>query len=301
MIMKNLIVDKTNGSVSYNDELHKYWVTGSNQFCTSVTTLIGKFITFDKEFWSKYKALEKFVDPIVFKKMKTVLLKDKKITEEILNDFGINPEEFKSNTETILEEWKEKGKVATDRGTAIHKDYEVSILAEKYEPLEGFGDFINSGAKVVEDNKILPGNYILPELLISRISPDGILRIAGQADLVIVEGNKFKILDYKTNKEIKKKGYYDNRRKKYDVMKYPLNHLHDVNFWHYTLQLSLYAWMIEKNNPELELEGLYILHHDHDDVKTVHECEYLKNDVENLLKFYKKDIMYQEFLERNKP
>ena len=68
--MENLIVDKTNGSVSYNDELHKYWVTGSNQFCTSVTTLINKFTTFDQEFWSKYKALERIVPEDKFKKMK---------------------------------------------------------------------------------------------------------------------------------------------------------------------------------------------------------------------------------------
>ena len=299
--MENLIVDKTNGLVSYNDELHKYWVTGSNQFCTSVTTLINKFTTFDQEFWSKYKALERIVPEDKFKKMKTSLLRNKKITQEILDEYKVNSEELNSVTEVVLDEWKEKGKTATDRGTKIHKDYEMSILSRQYDLVKGFGDFINRDAQLIDNNIIKAGNYVLPELLISRVSDDGYLRIAGQADLVIVEGNKFKVLDFKTNKEIKQKSYYDNRRKKYETMKYPLTHLHDTNFWHYTLQLSIYAWMIEKNNPDLKLDGLFILHHDHDDVKTVYECEYLKTDVENLLKFYKKDVMYQEFLQRNKP
>ena len=47
-----LLVDKENSLVSYNDKLHKYWIKGTKQACISVTTLIHKFTTFDEEFWS---------------------------------------------------------------------------------------------------------------------------------------------------------------------------------------------------------------------------------------------------------
>ena len=82
-------------------------------------------------------------------------------------------------------------------------------------------------------------------------------------------------------------------------MKYPLNNLDDVNFWHYTLQLSLYAWMILKANPHMELEGLYLLHHDHDDNKEVYKCEYKKTEVERMLAYYKQQIQYKQHKERN--
>ena len=143
-------------------------------------------------------------------------------------------------------------------------------------------------------NKILPGQYVLPEILISRISPDGELRIAGQADLVIVDGNEFSVLDFKTSKEIKKNGFFDQKKKKKAKMHYPLNNLDDTNYWHYTLQLSLYAWIIEKNNPEMKCKGLFLLHHDHKDKKTTYKLDYLKDDVQRMLIHYRKQIEYEK-------
>ena len=65
-------------------------------------------------------------------------------------------------------------------------------------------NFFEGGSfKLDTSNKIQEGNYVLPELLLSRISEDGVLRIAGQADLIIISGDEVYILDYKTNKEIK--------------------------------------------------------------------------------------------------
>ena len=78
----NIKVDKENEYVSYNDELHKYWVKDSSEFCISATTLIHKFTTFDEDFWSSYKAFER-VAPESFKKIKNNLLKTKKIQKNI--------------------------------------------------------------------------------------------------------------------------------------------------------------------------------------------------------------------------
>ena len=82
-------------------------------------------------------------------------------------------------------------------------------------------------------------------------------------------------------------------------MQYPLNNLDDVNYFHYEMQLSTYAWMIEKNNPKLKVKGLFLLHHDHSDKKTVYKCEYRKTDVERMLVFYKKELERQQHKQRN--
>ena len=77
-------------------------------------------------------------------------------------------------------------------------------------------------------------------------------------------------------------------------MKYPLNNLDDVNYWHYTLQLSTYAWMIQKLNPEFEIEDLVMIHFDHNDNMTVYHLPYLKDEVIRMLTFYKKEHQLEE-------
>ncbi len=78
-------------------------------------------------------------------------------------------------------------------------------------------------------------------------------------------------------------------------MKYPLNNIQDTNFWHYSLQLSTYAWMIQKIDPRFEIKALILLHYDHDGGNATYECEYLKTDVERMLAFHKKTIEHDEF------
>ena len=61
---------------------------------------------------------------------------------------------------------------------------------------------------------------------------------------------------HNTNKEIKKSSFYDVKTKQKQMMQYPLNNLQDCNYFHYNLQLSLYAWMIKKQHPELNVKSL---------------------------------------------
>jgi ATP-dependent exoDNAse (exonuclease V) beta subunit len=150
--------------------------------------------------------------------------------------------------------------------------------------------------KTNTSNQITPGvKGVYPELLLSRISEDGKLRLAGQADLIIVDGLDVYVLDYKTNRSIDMKAYYDRRNKKHSTLKYPLNNIQDSNFWHYTLQLSTYAWMIQKISPEFNIKLLMLIHHDHEGNVNTYECEYRKNDVERMLAFYKKELEHEEF------
>lgn len=318
--MKNMKIDKENEVVGYNDNAHSYWIKQSGMKCISVTTLIHKFVNFDEEFWSKYKAVQniigkdEFDGPVIKKatakvkekrapasELKTKLLDTKMFKFEYLKDYPITEEEVLKEQEKILATWAEKREKSCERGTKIHKDYELSTLAKDYSwtgeyNIEKFDNY-----DVKTDNIIQEGQYVLPELLISRISDDQKLRVAGQADLVIVDGNEFTILDFKTNEEIKKNSFYNTKTRKKSMMKYPLNNIEDENYWHYTLQLSLYAWMIMKNNPNLKLKGLFLLHHDHSDNKTVYELEYKPKDIERMLIFYRKQTEYEEYLKNNEP
>ena len=48
------------------------------------------------------------------------------------------------------------------------------------------------------------------------------------------------------------------------MMKYPLGNLQDSNYWHYVLQLSTYAWMIQMMDPRFKIKKLALIHYDHD-------------------------------------
>ncbi len=100
----NLKVDKENEFVQYNDELHKYWTKDSNQGCISVTTLIHKFTTFDEEFWSCYKTLERLISPEDFKIVKPDLLKSKRFSYANVENFNIPIHTFEEQKGILLKE-----------------------------------------------------------------------------------------------------------------------------------------------------------------------------------------------------
>lgn len=77
-------------------------------------------------------------------------------------------------------------------------------------------------------------------------------------------------------------------------MKFPLNNLDDVNYWHYCMQLSTYAYMLQKLNPEFTIEDLVMIHFDHDDNMTVYHLPYLKDEVIKMLVYYKKEMILSE-------
>jgi hypothetical protein len=84
------------------------------------------------------------------------------------------------------------------------------------------------------------------------------IKLCGSIDMVFrrKSDGKFVIYDWKRSKEIKA----DNPFKKGLA---PLNHLPDTNYWHYTMQLNVYKWILETFYG-LEVADLYlvILHPD---------------------------------------
>lgn len=289
-------ITKQNGNIAFEEEAHIYYdVTQPDQKFISVTTLIHSFTQpFDKEFWSAYKALEKLLDKDSWAIEKKSLLSTKKFDKVLLEMHEIAENDFNREQQAILDAWDEENRKSCERGTRIHADLENSFY-KKGKDIDISKYQIGGKFECRKDyNELDLENGIYPEYLISRVSPDGKLRIAGQIDLLVKKGNKFIIGDWKTNKKIETKSFFNNKTKTSVKMKFPLNNLDDVNYYHYALQLSTYAWMIQQLDPAYEIEDLVLVHFDHEDNMTVYHMPYLKDEVIKMLAFYKKESTLEE-------
>lgn len=296
-------ITKQNGNIAFVEETHKYFdVTNPDAVFTSVTTLIHNYTQpFDKEFWSAYKSLEKLLSKEAWAIEKKSLLNTKKFDKVLLELHNINENDFNREQQAILDAWDEENRKSCERGTKIHADLENSFYKKKKDI--DISKFEIGGKFVCEKNRTSLDleNGIYPEYLISRISEDGKLRIAGQIDLLVKKGNKIVIGDWKTNKKIETKSFFNSKTKSSVKMKFPLNNLDDVNYWHYALQLSTYAWMIQKLNPEFEIEDLVLVHFDHSDNMTVYHLPYLKDEVIRMLNHFKKESALKASRDKRKP
>ena len=302
MIMNDFEITKQNGNIAFEEKAHRYWdVTDPSKKFTSVTTIIEKFgQPFDKEFWSAYKALEKLLSADAWKIEKPSLLKSKKFDKSLLELHDISENDFNREQQAILDSWDEENRKSCERGTKIHADFENSFYKKK-KNIDISKFQIGGKFECRKDYTDLDlENAVYPEYLIHRVSPDGKLCIAGQIDLLVKKGNNIIVGDYKTNKEIKIKSFFDSKTKSSVKMKFPLNNLDDTNYWHYCLQLSTYAWMLQKLNPDFIIEDLVMIHIDHKDKMTIYHLPYLKTEVEKMLAFYKKQVQLDENARKRK-
>lgn len=300
-------VDKQNQNVCYNDEKHTYW--DESGVYISVTTLIGRFCQeFDSNFWSGYKALEKLLSSEQFKLEKSQLLKTHKIDISYFSDmYNITELDYNRAQQSILDEWARVNAESCERGSKIHSELEGKYTSKKQCEVKKFG---LGGKFMVNTNETLSKNNqelldiergVFPEYMVYRRSDDGKFRLAGQIDLLIKDGNDIYLVDYKTNKKLDDKSFFDSKTKKCQMMKYPMNNLMDCNKIHYALQLSTYAWMLQKVNPEFVIKKLVLIHYDHSGNVSEHELDYLRDDVERMCKSYRKQCALDEIKERRRP
>jgi len=188
------------------------------------------------------------------------LFKDKFDAEKIANKVSKNKKSkwYGMTPEEIQDAWSSEGKRATDLGTWYHNQREEDITGietlEKYGiELKIFKPIIENNIKYAPEQKLIPGVY--PEHFVYLKSAG----LCGQSDLVEVVNNEIHILDYKTNKEIKKESY-KNWEGISQKMTGPCSNLDDCNLNHYALQLSAYMYIILKHNPKYK-PGKLILHH----------------------------------------
>jgi ATP-dependent exoDNAse (exonuclease V) beta subunit len=105
--------------------------------------------------------------------------------------------------------------------------------------------------------------------------------LAGQSDCVeyFKTTNEIKISDFKTNESLKKPSYGKK-------LLYPLNHLEANLINKYNLQLSGYAYLLEKRGYKVIPEHQLLWINPATRKIEVFVVEYRKQDIENLIQHY---------------
>lgn len=212
--------------------------------------------------------------------------------------YGIKPEVIRSI-------WDGESTRASSTGDFYHAQRESDIGEFNSIVRDGinipiFRSIIKEGIKYAPEQKLSDGVY--PEHFVYLKSAG----ICGQSDRVEVIKGQVDIIDYKTNKEIKKESYknWEGISKK---MLGPLSHLDDCNFNHYALQLSIYMYILIKHNPRLiprdmvlqhvifqkegdDMHGYPILKKTQGggylvDTVVLHKVPYLKNEVRDMINY----------------
>ncbi len=129
----------------------------------------------------------------------------------------------------LLQEWAAVGADACEYGTRVHENCESRMkgLTEPNIARDDRERHTFANAVAVVDWLKSKYQFIAAEKIL--FSPRCL--VAGTVDLLMADGNVLWILDYKTNKAIKRTGY--------GMGLGPLAHLVNCNFEHYAMQLSL--------------------------------------------------------------
>ena len=173
-----------------------------------------------------------------------------KIAEKKAIKLGVTKEE-------LLADWDNKGKKATTLGTEIHSYLEnlwhrkvytpdLSIL-KKYDNVENY----NEKAKICDRIYAKLFETYIP-IANELIVYDKSKKICGTIDFLAFNKNtgKIDILDWKTSKELKT----EDR----NYMLFPYQAYQDCNVNHYSLQLSIYKWIIE-HNTDIKIDQLLLV------------------------------------------
>ncbi len=209
-----------------------------------------------------YKSVE-VTDPINWISVTTLISHLKKPFDPIAVSERVSKNKkskwYGIEAKTIRDIWNEEALRATTLGTFYHNQRESDICSLVSMQIDNFTIPVIQpiaevdGLKYAPEQRLDPGIY--PEHMVYLKSTG----ICGQSDLVEVVDGKINIIDYKTNKEIKKESY-KNWDGISDKMLYPVNNLDDCNLNHYALQLSIYMYIMIKHNPKLKPGKLFIHH-----------------------------------------
>lgn len=300
--MNELMYNKRNGNIAFRESDHVYFdLRDPNKKYISVTTAIGEYKEkFDSFFWSRYKALEALagVEAFVGKGIKSELLDKKVWKDKYALALGISPIEVHAKGGEIAEGYERNSREACDYGTAYHLEQELQFYKEPKFNLSSFDKRFVGEYECRRDYYELDLEYgIYPEYLIAWEEEN--LRISGQIDLLIKEGNDIYLIDYKTNaKGIEHTSYFNHKTRTYKMMKYPVQDFMDCSKMHYTLQLSFYGKLLQKINPKFQIKLLLLKHCDRDGVVTDIEVPYVPEAIEKIIKDIKKRNYIEE--QRNK-
>ena len=222
--------------ITFDEASHKYTIDGS-RYDISCTGFVHSFFGhFD-------------ADDIIKKMMRSPNWKPG----------GTSYEKYKGLTpEGIKQLWADSGAEASGAGTRMHLDIEHyynaspvgNLAGDEYEanPSSEWDYFMAYERGWRQPKGLVP---FRTEWLVFNDE----IRLAGSIDMVYAKPDgTYAIYDWKRSKEIK----FEN---KFQKGLYPLGHLHDCNYWHYSLQLNNYRRILEKfYNIVVSELALVILH-----------------------------------------
>jgi len=304
--------------IKFDEKLHEY-TNEKNTKYISVTTLIGKYAEeFDTDYWSMYTALKDRHYKVKAEYEKGVIivagvaykLKDLKKDKTFATYQNLTIATWAANTADACMKGSATHNFLEDNINKSKGDYKGSTNAS-IQPVLGLGHNViatTHDLDVTEIGSKFPYIYNRLKSYIERgcsiyaekkVHLDD-FKLAGMIDVPIFKGNKFCILDWKTNKDefLTVAGYYkkENIGGKWikgdkfiatgKTMLYPLHHVPCCNFYKYAMQLSTYAYILECWGYELVEGGLEIIHiRDNHEPKVI-KIPYLKKEVEAMLQDY---------------
>lgn len=210
---------KNDGKLKFDSKRHRYYF--NNKEMESVTKFISNF---HKKFNQKLVA-------------KRIALRDGKNENDIINGWNKNNSEsanFGTRVHSFAENYCQYmiGKSNRVYNPRIQKEKEY------HNSIKQFWDKHKELTPVDIERKIVVPNWML----------------AGTVDLIArCNEGYFYVVDWKTSKQINTMNNWGQK------MFPPLQHLDDCNFIHYSLQLNLYSYMLEKRYG-LKIKGCYIIH-----------------------------------------
>ncbi len=167
----------------------------------------------------------------------------------------------------FLNEWK----AAAEYGTKVHQEIEDFIKGKRNDNVDG---------RTSKAIGYLAGCGYTPAAT-ELIVYDEELGLAGTIDCILEDekGNLI-LVDWKTNKKITQKSYDGKKGKE------PLSHLEDCNYNKYSLQLSVYRYILERQGHTVIEQRLV---HLQEDSWKEYSTEYMKEEVEEMFKHGKEN------------
>lgn len=142
-----------------------------------------------------------------------MLLDIKKWKDDYLDMIDIDKDLFFKTKDEIKKEYDKKRIEACEKGTAYHLMRENQWYEK---PKMKITEYIDSDIEFECEKHnwdLNRENVILPEYLIYFSTPDMVISLAGQIDLLVKNGNDLFILDYKSNANgISSKAFYDKNK-----------------------------------------------------------------------------------------
>jgi hypothetical protein len=308
--------------LSFDPVEHKY-TDETGKVYTSVTTVLGKYKKpFNKRYWSMYTALKNngfkvvptkdcsaikvngktnsintlFVNPIHKHEAELVLMKWGMLTEAAcargneIHDFledsiNLSKGDLQGTSNEVIQPSLSLNNTNLEVEIHTEHDLDKTAIKERFPAIHNrLLQYINLGCVIFAEKKIYSTTY----------------QLAGMIDVMIVnlKTKQFAILDWKTNKDVMMftSGYFKKKKmpdgtwvksetfiRTDDKLMYPLDNVDSCKGMIYSLQLSLYAYIMELWGFTLVPQGLEIYHIRPGLQPKLIKVAYMKREIEAML------------------